>query len=64
MHPAARRQVGARPTTGMVGTRAAAVRSTGVEVHALRVIVHDVNALRRVATGNRRSRRDFLMAGR
>jgi len=34
----------------------ATLRSAGVEVHALQVIVHDVNALRRVATGNRRSR--------
>ena len=39
----------------------ATLRSAGVEVHALQVIVHDVNALRRVATGNRRSRR--LSAG-
>jgi len=42
----------------------ATLRSVGVEVHALQVIVHDVNALRRVATGNRRSRREFLIAGR
>ena len=35
----------------------ATLRSAGVEVHALQVIVHDVGALRRVATGNRRSRR-------
>ena len=34
----------------------ATLRSAGVEVHALQVIVHDVSALRRVATGNRRSR--------
>ncbi|MBI5908762.1 MAG: Crp/Fnr family transcriptional regulator, partial [Betaproteobacteria bacterium] len=39
----------------------ATLRSAGVEVHALQVIVHDVGALRRVATGNRRSRR--LSAG-
>ena len=39
----------------------ATLRSAGVEVHALQVIVHDVNALRRVATGNRRLRR--LSAG-
>ncbi len=35
----------------------ATLRSAGVQVHALQVIVHDVGALRRVATGNRRSRR-------
>ena len=40
----------------------AKLRSAGVEVRALQVTVHDVNALRRVATGNRRSRRDFLTA--
>jgi len=40
----------------------AKLRSAGVEVHALQVTVHDVHALRRVATGNRRSRRDFLTA--
>ena len=39
----------------------ATLRSAGVEVHALQVIVHDVGALRRVATGNRRSQR--LSAG-
>jgi CRP-like cAMP-binding protein len=42
----------------------AKLRNAGVEVHALQVIVHDVDALRRVATGNRRSRHDFLAAAR
>jgi CRP-like cAMP-binding protein len=40
----------------------ATLKSAGIEVHDLRVIVHDVNVLRRVATGNRRARRDVLTA--
>src|SRR5450759_876481 len=40
----------------------ATLKSAGIEVHDLQVIVHDVNVLRRVATGNRRARRDFLAA--
>jgi CRP-like cAMP-binding protein len=35
----------------------ATLRGAGVEVRALQVIVHDVGALRRLATGNRRSSR-------
>ena len=42
----------------------AKLKSAGVEVHDLRVIVHDPNALRRVATGNRRARSEFLTASR
>lgn len=42
----------------------AKLKSAGVEVHDLRVIVHDTNALRRVATGNRRARSEFLTASR
>jgi CRP-like cAMP-binding protein len=40
----------------------ATLKRSGIEVHDLRVIVHDVNVLRRVATGNRRARRDLLAA--
>lgn len=40
----------------------ATLKSAGIEVHDLQVIVHDVNVLRRVATGNRRARRDILAA--
>ena len=40
----------------------ATLKSAGIEVHDLRVVVHDVNVLRRVATGNRRARRDVLAA--
>ena len=42
----------------------AKLKSAGVEVHDLQVIVHDIDVLRRVATGNRRARSAFLAAGR
>jgi CRP-like cAMP-binding protein len=42
----------------------AKLKSAGVEVHDLQVIVSDVDALRRVATGNRRARSAFLASGR
>lgn len=42
----------------------AKLRNAGVEVHATEVIVHDVDALRCVATGNRHSRRYFSVGGR
>jgi CRP-like cAMP-binding protein len=42
----------------------ATLRSTGVEIHDFQVVVHDVNALRRVAIGNRRSRRECMTGGR
>lgn len=41
----------------------ATLRTAGIEVRDLKVIVRDVNVLRRVATGNRRARRDPLVAG-
>jgi hypothetical protein len=42
----------------------AKLKDTGVEVHDLQVIVRDIDALRRVATGNRRARSAFLAASR
>ena len=36
----------------------ATLRGAGVEVHALQVVVHDVAALRRLATGERRAQRE------
>ncbi|TAK46919.1 MAG: Crp/Fnr family transcriptional regulator [Xanthobacteraceae bacterium] len=41
----------------------AALRNAGIEVRDLKVIVRDVSVLRRVATGNRRARRDPQAAG-
>ena len=40
----------------------AKLKSVGIEVHDLKVVVHDASALRRIATGNRRARSAFSTA--